>query len=65
MFRCDIVQQPYLYAQMHMERAVKLARGEATIDYYQSIGPLYIQTPVVTSENVDKWIAKVKQYMPQ
>jgi len=65
MFRLDIVQQPYLYAQMNMERAVNLARGEATIDYYQSIGPLYIQTPVVTSENTDKWIAKVKQYMPQ
>jgi len=65
MMRCDIVQQPYLYAQMHMERAVKLARGEATIEEYQAIGPLYIQTPVVTIENVDEWIAKVSAIMPK
>jgi len=65
MFRLDIVQQPYLYAQMHMERAVKLARGEATINEYQEIGPLYIETPVVTMENVDEWIAKVSAIMPK
>ncbi len=65
MMRCDIVQQPYLYAQMHMERAVYLARGEKTIEYYQSQGPIYIKTPVVTKENVDEWIAKVSELMPK
>ena len=65
MMRCDIVQQPYLYAQMHMERAIKIARGEATIEEYQEIGALYIQTPVVIMENVDEWIEKVSAIMPK
>jgi ribose transport system substrate-binding protein len=65
MFRCDIVQQPYLYAQMHMERAVYLARGEQTIAFYQSQGPIFLKTPVVTKENVDEWIAKVSAIMPK
>ena len=65
MMRLDIVQQPYLYAQMHMERAVRLVRGEATIEHYQDIGPLYIQTPVVSMENVDEWIKKVSAIMPK
>jgi len=65
MMRLDIVQQPYLYAQMHMERAVRLARGEATIEHYQLIGPLYIQTPVVSMENVDEWIERVSAIMPE
>jgi len=65
MMRLDIVQQPYLYAQMHMERAIRLARGEATIEHYQDIGPLYIQTPVVSIKNVDEWIKKVSAIMPK
>ncbi|MCL4385178.1 MAG: sugar ABC transporter substrate-binding protein [Actinobacteria bacterium] len=65
MMRLDIVQQPYLYASMHMERAINLARGEKTIDYYQSQGPIYIKTPVVTKENVDEWIKKVSEIMPK
>jgi len=65
MMRLDIVQQPYLYAQMHMERAVNLARGLHTLDFYQSMGPLFIKTPVVTKENVDKWIEKVSEIMPK
>lgn len=65
MFRCDIVQQPYLYAQMHMERAIYLARGEKTIDFYQSQGPIFLKTPVVTKENVDEWITKVSAIMPK
>ena len=44
-----------------MERAINLARGEKTIDYYQSQGPIYIKTPVVTKENVDEWIKKVSE----
>jgi len=65
MFRLDIVQQPYLYATMHMERAIKLARGEKTIKDYQEIGPLYIKTPVVTKDNVDEWIDKISKLMPK
>jgi ribose transport system substrate-binding protein len=63
MFRLDIVQQPYLYAAMHMERAVKLARGEASVDDYKE--PLFIETPVVNIDNADEWIEKVSTYMPE
>jgi hypothetical protein len=48
-----------------MERAIRLAWGEATIEHYQDMGPLYIQTPVVSIENVDEWIKKVSAIMPQ
>jgi ribose transport system substrate-binding protein len=65
MIRCDIVQQPYLYAQMHMERAIRLARDEKNIEFYQNQGHLYIKTPVVTKENVDEWIEKVSEIMPE
>lgn len=63
MFRLDIVQQPYLYATMHMERAVKLARKEAKIDDFKD--PLFIETPVVSKDNADEWIKKVSAYMPK
>jgi len=63
MFRLDIVQQPYLYATMHIERAVKLARGEASVDDYKEA--LYIETPVVSIDNADEWIEKVSTYMPE
>jgi hypothetical protein len=29
------------------------------------MGPLFIKTPVVTKENVDKWIEKVSAIMPK
>ncbi len=63
MFRLDIVQQPYLYATMHMERAVKLARGEASVDDYTE--HVFIETPVVNIDNADEWIEKVSTYMPE
>lgn len=63
MFRLDIVQQPYLYATMHMERAVKLARGEASTDDYTE--HVFIETPVVSLDNADEWIEKVSTYMPE
>lgn len=65
MMRLDIVQQPYLYAQMHMERAIRLARGETDMQYYQLQGPIYIKTPIVTKENVDEWIERVSAIMPE
>lgn len=65
MMRLDIVQQPYLYAQMHMERAIRLARGETDMQYYQLQGPIYIKTPIVTKENVDEWIERVSDIMPE
>ncbi len=65
MMRLDIVQQPYLYAQMHMERAIRLARGETDMQYYQLQGPIYIKTPLVTKENVDEWIERVSAMMPE
>ena len=64
MMRADIVQLPYLYAQMHMDRAVKLARGEQSIEFYQDLGPVFVETPVVTEENVDEWIERLSEMMP-
>ena len=63
MFRLDIVQQPYLYAAMHMERAIKIARGEASVDDYTE--HVFIETPVVSLDNADEWIEKVSKYMPE
>ena len=63
MFRLDIVQQPYLYAAMHMERAIKLARGEASMDDFTE--HVFIETPVVSLDNADEWIEKVSTYMPE
>jgi ribose transport system substrate-binding protein len=64
MMRMDIVQQPYLYAQMHMERAINLARGTTDMEFYQLQGPIYLSTPVVTIDNVDEWIERVSAIMP-
>ncbi len=65
MFRCDIAQQPYLYANMLMERAVKVARGEADLEDYVEEGIVLIETPVVTIENAQEWYDKYSQYMPE
>lgn len=58
MFRADIVQLPYKYAQMHMERAVKLVRGESKVADYVAKGHVFIEPPIVTKDNVDKFIAQ-------
>ncbi len=63
MFRLDIVQQPYLYAAMHMERAIQLARGEVSMDDFTE--HVFIETPVVSLDNADEWIEKVSTYMPE
>ena len=60
MFRADIVQLPYKYAQMHMERAVKLVRGESKVEDYVAKGHIFIEPPIVTKDNVDEFIAKIK-----
>ncbi len=64
MFRADIVQQPYLYAEMLMERAVKVARGEEDLQKYVDEGIILIETPVVTIDNAQEWYDKYSQYMP-
>jgi len=61
MFRADIVQLPYKYAQMHMERAVKLIRGESKVADYEPKGHIFIEPPIVTKDNVDEFIAKIKE----
>jgi len=61
MFRADIVQLPYKYAQMHMERAVKLIRGESKMADYEPQGHIFIDPPIVTKDNVDEFIAKIKK----
>jgi len=60
MFRADIVQLPYRYAQMHMERAVKLVRGESKVEDYVAKGHIFIEPPIVTKDNVDEFIAQIK-----
>ena len=60
MFRADIVQLPYKYAQMHMERAVKLIRGESKVADYVAKGHVFIDPPIVTKDNVDEFIAQNK-----
>ena len=61
MFRADIVQLPYKYAQMHMERAIKLVRGESNVADYVAKGHVFIEPPIVTKGNVDAFIAQNKQ----
>ena len=60
MFRADMVQLPYKYAQMHMERAVKLVRGESKVADYVAKGHVFIEPPIVTKDNVDEYIARFK-----
>lgn len=65
MFRCDIAQQPYLYATMMMERAVKLLKGEAKLADYVKQGIVLIDTPVVTAANAQEWYDKYAKLMPK
>jgi ribose transport system substrate-binding protein len=61
MFRADIVQLPYTYAQMQMERAILLVRGEAKMENYVAEGHVFVDPPIVTEENVDEYISKFKE----
>ena len=65
MFRCDIAQQPYLYAGMLMERAVKLITGKAKLATYVKEGTILIDTPVVTAANAKEWYDKYAKLMPK
>jgi ABC-type sugar transport system substrate-binding protein len=65
MFRCDIAQQPYLYANMLMERAVKLITGKAKLADYVKEGTILIDTPVVTAANAQEWYDKYAKLMPK
>jgi ribose transport system substrate-binding protein len=65
MFRCDIAQQPYLYATMMMESAVKLIRGQAKLADYVKKGVILIDTPVVTAANAQEWYDKYAKLMPK
>ena len=56
MFRADIVQLPCKYVRMHMERAVKLVRGESKVADQAAEGHVFIEPPLVTMDNVDKFI---------
>jgi ABC-type sugar transport system substrate-binding protein len=63
MFRADIVQLPYKYAQMHMERAVKLVRGESKVEDYVAKGHDFREPPIVTKDNADEFIARNKKWL--
>jgi ribose transport system substrate-binding protein len=65
MFRCDIAQQPYLYATMMMDAAVKLVRGQAKLADYVKKGVILIETPVVTAANAQEWYDKYAKLMPK
>ena len=65
MFRCDIAQQPYLYAGMLMERAVKLITGKAKLATYVKDGTILIDTTVVTAANAKEWYDKYAKLMPK
>jgi ribose transport system substrate-binding protein len=65
MFRCDVAQQPYLYATMLMERAVKLVKGQAKLADYVKEGTILIDTPVVTASNAQEWYDKYAKLMPK
>lgn len=54
MFRADIVQRPDLISRREMEIAVCIARGVCNVEDYPE--PTYIETPVVTQQNVDQWM---------
>jgi len=65
MFRCDIAQQPYIYATMLMERAVKVVRGEEKIKTYVDEGIIRMETPVITIDNAQEWYDKYAKLMPK
>lgn len=56
MFRLDVVQRPDCYSRLMMVNAVKLAKGETTVQKLVDDGLYLIKTPIVTSDNVDAWL---------
>ena len=55
-FRVDVVQRPDCYSRLMMVNAVKLAKGEITVQKLVADGLYLIKTPIVTSDNVDAWL---------
>lgn len=56
MFRLDVVQRPDCYSRLMMVNAVKLAKGETTVQKLVDDGLYLVKTPIVTSDNVDAWL---------
>lgn len=56
MFRLDVVQRPDCYSRLMMVNAVKLAKGETTVQKLVADGLYLVKTPIVTSDNVDAWL---------
>ncbi len=63
MFRIDVAQLPYTYAEMHMTRAVQLIRGEKKMEEFVKGGHIFMDPPAVTIDNVDAELVKIKKYL--